>query len=188
MFEKFISVSVKVLPLSKLVKTMEAVAPIFRRACPEPDDRSVNLPNLLSNINVGLEYYATVDVLLSAVINRPMNFRYDTTFALGVYESVFDLENGPGTRWVYGVPDRLLILFARMNALLEEFGSGVDPRVIKELEMEIKGVKAVLVASADPSLAVGRLVVQECWRQAAYIYLYMVRPCARSFRDSDRSE
>ncbi|KDN33082.1 hypothetical protein RSAG8_13829, partial [Rhizoctonia solani AG-8 WAC10335] len=81
--------------------------------------------------------------------------------------------NGPGTRWVYGVPDRLIILFARMNALLEEFGSGVDPRVIRELEAEIKEVKAIVMVSTDPSLAVGRLVVQECWRQAGYMYLYM---------------
>ncbi|KAH7345479.1 hypothetical protein B0J17DRAFT_640023 [Rhizoctonia solani] len=128
---------------------------------------------MLSNINVGLEYYATLDVLLSASISRPMNFRYDTTYALGVYASVFDLENGPGTRWVYGVPDRLVIIFARMNALLEDFGPGVDQEVIRELEAEIQEVRAVVIASADPILAVGRLVVQECWRQAAYIYLYM---------------
>ncbi|CUA75436.1 Protein SIP4 [Saccharomyces cerevisiae S288c] [Rhizoctonia solani] len=170
---EFISVSLKVLPLSKLVKTMQAVAPIFRRGCPDPEDRPVNLPTLLSNINVGLQYYATVDVLLSAVIGRPMNFRYDTTYGFGVYESIFDLENGPGTRWVYGVPDRLIIIFARMNALLEEFGSGVDLRIVRELETEIKETRAIVVASTDPSLAVGRLVVQECWRQAAYIYLYM---------------
>ncbi|CAE6513543.1 unnamed protein product [Rhizoctonia solani] len=170
---ELISVVVKVLPLSKLVKTMETVAPIFRRACTEPGDRPVNLPNLLANINVGLEYYATVDVILSTVIGRPMNFRYDTTYTLGVYESIFDIENGPGTRWVYGVPDRLLIIFARMNALLEEFGSGVDPNVIKELEKEIKEVKAVVLASADTGLAFARSVVQECWRQIAFIYLYM---------------
>ncbi|KAL5641761.1 hypothetical protein ACGC1H_002020 [Rhizoctonia solani] len=167
------STTYEVLPLSKLVKTMQAVAPIFRRGCPDPDDRPVNLPSLLSNINVGLQYYATVDVLLSAVISRPMNFRYDTAYASGVYGSILDLENGPGTRWVYGVPDRLLILFARMNTLLEEFGSGVDPRMIRELETEIKEAKAIVVASTDPSLAIGRLVVQECWRQVAYIYLYM---------------
>ncbi|CAE6398901.1 unnamed protein product [Rhizoctonia solani] len=170
---EFISVAVKVFPLTKVVKAMQVVAPIFRRACPDPDDRPINLPNLLSNINVGIEYFAMLDVLLSAVINRPMNFRYDTTFPVAVYVSVFDIEQGPGTRWVYGVPDRLVILFARMNALLEDYGPDVDLRVIRELEAEIKAVRPIVVASADPSLAVGRLVVQESWRQAAYIYLYM---------------
>ncbi|CAE7183088.1 unnamed protein product [Rhizoctonia solani] len=170
---EFISVALKVFPLSKVVKAMQVVSPIFRRACPDPENIPINLPNLLSNINVGLEYFAMLDVLLSAVINRPMNFRYDTTFVLGVYASVFDLEQGPGTRWVYGVPDRLVITFARMNTLLEDFGPSVDPRVIEELEAEIREVKPIVIASAYPSLAVGRLVVQECWRQAAYIYLYM---------------
>ncbi|KAL5641767.1 hypothetical protein ACGC1H_002023 [Rhizoctonia solani] len=170
---EFISVAVKVFPLNKVVKAMQVVAPIFRRSCPDPMDRPINLPNLLSNINVSIEYFAMLDVLLNAVINRPMNFRYDTSFAVGVYASVFDLEQGPGPRWCYGVPDRLVILFARINALLEDFGSGVDMRVVRELEAEIKAVKPIVVASADPSLAVGRLVVQESWRQAAYIYLYM---------------
>ncbi|KAL5641768.1 hypothetical protein ACGC1H_002023 [Rhizoctonia solani] len=173
---EFISVAVKVFPLNKVVKAMQVVAPIFRRSCPDPMDRPINLPNLLSNINVSIEYFAMLDVLLNAVINRPMNFRYDTSFAVGVYASVFDLEQGPGPRWCYGVPDRLVILFARINALLEDFGSGVDMRVVRELEAEIKAVKPIVVASADPSLAVGRLVVQESWRQAAYIYLYMVGP------------
>ncbi|KAL5641786.1 hypothetical protein ACGC1H_002027 [Rhizoctonia solani] len=170
---EFISMTLKVYPLSKGVKAMQVVAPVFRRGCPDPEDRPVNLPNLLSAINLPLlRYFAMMDVLVSVVINRPMNFRYDTTYHLGV-ASAFEPENGWNMCWIYGVPDRLIIIFARMNALLEDFGPGVDPSVIKELEAEIKEVKSVAVPSADPSLAVGRLVVQECWRQVAYIYLYM---------------
>ncbi|CAE6447635.1 unnamed protein product [Rhizoctonia solani] len=170
-YEFISTVSVKVFPLSKVVRAMQVVAPILRRGCPDP--MPINLPNLLSNINVGIEYFAMLDVLLNAVISRPMNFRYDTSFVPGVYGSVFDLEQGPGPRWCYGVPDRLVIIFARVNALLEDFGLGEDMRVVRELEEEIKEVKPIVVASADPSLAVGRLAVQESWRQAAYIYLYM---------------
>ncbi|CAE6498290.1 unnamed protein product [Rhizoctonia solani] len=170
---EFIAISLKVFPLSSVVNSMQAVAPLFRRACPDPDDRLVNLPSLLSNINIGLEYYATLDIVLGAIINRPMNFRYDTTFPPGVHESIFNIENGPGLRWTNGIPDRLVITLARINTLLEDFGSVVDPSVIKELELEIKGFKSFAVASADPSLVTGRLVVQESWRQAAYIYLYM---------------
>ncbi|KEP48677.1 fungal-specific transcription factor domain protein [Rhizoctonia solani 123E] len=170
---EFIAISLKVFPLAMVVKTMQAVAPLFRRACPDPDDRQVNLPNLLSNINIGLEYYATLDIVLGAIIHRPMNFRYDTTFPPGVHESIFNIENGPGLRWTNGIPDRLVITLARMNALLEDFGSAVDREVIQELELEIEGFKTFAVASADPDLAAARLVVQESWRQAAYIYLYM---------------
>ncbi|CAE6406633.1 unnamed protein product [Rhizoctonia solani] len=170
---EFIAISLKVFPLAMVVKAMQAVAPLFRRACPDPDDRQVNLPSLLSNINIGLEYYATLDIVLGAIINRPMNFRYDTTFPPGVHEAIFNIENGPGLRWTNGIPDRLVITLARMNALLEDFGSVVDREVIKELELEIKGFKTFAVASADPDLTAARLVVQESWRQAAYIYLYM---------------
>ncbi|CAE6341409.1 unnamed protein product [Rhizoctonia solani] len=180
---EFIAISLKVFPLSMVVKSMEAVAPLFRRACPDPDDRQVNLPSLLSNINIGLEYYATLDIVLGAIISRPMNFRYDTTFPRGVHESIFNIENGPGLRWTNGIPDRLVITLARMNALLEDFGSTVDRSVIKELELEIEGFKTFAVASADPNLAAARLVVQESWRQAAYIYLYMGL-CGADSRDA----
>ncbi|CAE6413693.1 unnamed protein product [Rhizoctonia solani] len=167
------AISLKVLSLSNIIKLMKAIAPIFRRACPDPEDRQVNLPTLLSNINIPLEHYAILDIVLSAILNRPMYFRYDTTFPTGVYESTFNIENGPGLRWTNGIPDRLVITLARMNALLEEFGPDVDPKILQELEMEIKGFKSVIIASTDPSLAAGRLVVQESWRQAAFIYLYM---------------
>ncbi|EUC58961.1 fungal zn(2)-cys(6) binuclear cluster domain protein, putative, partial [Rhizoctonia solani AG-3 Rhs1AP] len=170
---EFISTTLKVYPLSKGIRAMQVVAPVFRRGCLEPEDRPVNLPNLLSDTNLPLlRYFAMMDVLVSVVINRPMNFRYDTTFDPEV-ASAFEPENGWNMCWLYGVPDRLIIIFARMNALLEDFGPGVDPRVIKGLEAEINEVKSVTVASADSSLAFGRLVVQECWRQVAYIYLYM---------------
>ncbi|KAL5641764.1 hypothetical protein ACGC1H_002022 [Rhizoctonia solani] len=171
---EFIILALKVYPLSKVVKAMQVVAPVFRRSCPDPEDRLVNLPNLWMDLSLSLlRYFAMMDVLVSVVINRPMNFRYDTTYHSGVHASMFETEHGWELRWLYGVSERLIIIFARMNALLEDFGPGVELSVIKELEAEVKGVKSITVASADPSLAVGRLVVQECWRQVAYIYLYM---------------
>ncbi|CAE6359761.1 hypothetical protein BN14_06256 [Rhizoctonia solani AG-1 IB] len=102
-----------------------------------------------------------------------MNFRYDTTTLPEVEEPIFNLTKGLGVRWAYGVPDKLVILLARMNGLLEDFGSNVDPLTIKQLEMEIEAIEAFVVPSADHNLDVGILAVQECWRQAAYIYLYM---------------
>ncbi|KAH7332634.1 hypothetical protein B0J17DRAFT_737137 [Rhizoctonia solani] len=170
---EFIPALLIVSPFPDVAKSMQAVAPIFRHACPDPDDRQVNLPNLLLNINVCIKYYSTLDILLSAVLSRPMYFRYDATFPPGVHESIFNVENGPGLRWKLGIPDRLVITLARMNALFKDFGPGVDSKVIKELELEIKGANSTAVASNDPNLVVARLLVQESWRQAAYIYLYM---------------
>ncbi|KAF8708461.1 hypothetical protein RHS03_04447, partial [Rhizoctonia solani] len=165
---EFISIALKIAPLSKLVKVMQLVAPIFRRACPDSQDRPADLPTLLTQTNINVRYYAMLDVLLGAVINRPMNFRYETAIMPGI-----DIENSPGMRWVYGIPDRLAIILARMNGLLEDFGSNVDHRIIKELEAGISSVETVVSAPDDSNLDFGRLVVQECWRQVAYIYLYM---------------
>ncbi|ELU40842.1 hypothetical protein AG1IA_05130 [Rhizoctonia solani AG-1 IA] len=153
----------------ELVKVIQLVAPIFRRACPDSQDRPANLPALLTQTNINVRYYAMLDVLLGAVINRPMNFRYETAIMPGI-----DIENSPGMRWVYGIPDRLAIILARMNGLLEDFGSNVDHRIIKELEAGISSVETVVSAPDDSNLDFGRLVVQECWRQVAYIYLYML--------------
>ncbi|KAL5632958.1 hypothetical protein ACGC1H_003450 [Rhizoctonia solani] len=181
---EFISVTLKVYPLSKVVKAIQVMAPVFRRGCPDPEDGLVNLPNLLSDVNLAhFRYFAILDILTSMVINRPMNFRYDTTYDSRVHASFFELENALGMCCVYGVPDKLVIMFARMSALLEDFGSGVDPRIIKDLEVEITDIKPIAVASADPRMVVGRLVVQECWRQAAYIYLYMGL-CGADSRDA----
>ncbi|CAE6341428.1 unnamed protein product [Rhizoctonia solani] len=185
---EFIAIALKVFPLSMVVEAMQAVAPLFRRACPGPNDIPVNLPTLLSKINIGLEYYANLDIILGAIISRPMSFRYDTTFPPGIDESIFNIENGPGLRWTNGIPDRLVITLARMNALLEDFGSAVDRSVIKELELEIEGFKTFALASADPDLATARLIVQESWRQAAYIYLYMasLSPSSSLFTKSSK--
>ncbi|CAE6413739.1 unnamed protein product [Rhizoctonia solani] len=170
---ELISVLLVVSPLPDVLKLMQAVAPIFRHGCPDPDDRQVNLPSLLLNINISLKYYATLDIILGAILGRPMYFRYDTTFPAGVHESIFNIENGPGLRWKLGIPDRLVVTLARMNALFEDFGPGVDSKVIQELESEIKGFKSIIIATNQHELGVARLVVQESWRQVAYIYLYM---------------
>ncbi|CAE6468888.1 unnamed protein product [Rhizoctonia solani] len=170
---ELISISCKLLPLSGVLAIMQAGAPIFRRACPDPPEALVHLPSILLHIDVSLRYYATMDVLLSVITNRPMFFRYSVTFTPEVTESMMHIENHLGMQWLYGVPDRLVVTLARMNALREDFGLCVEERYIRELEAEIASFRVVLGRSGDPSFTVARMIVQECWRQAAYIYLYM---------------
>ncbi|KAF8760773.1 hypothetical protein RHS01_01310 [Rhizoctonia solani] len=170
---ELISIACKLLPLSSVLAIMQAGAPIFRRACPDPPEALVHLPSLLLNIDVSLRYYATMDVLFSVITNRPMFFRYDATFTENITESMMYIENHLGLQWLYGVPDRLVVTLARMNALREDLGSYVEDKYIRELEAEIASFRVVLGFSGDPSLTMARMVVQECWRQAAYMYLYM---------------
>ncbi|KAL5641814.1 hypothetical protein ACGC1H_002039 [Rhizoctonia solani] len=170
---ELIFIACKLLPLSSVLAIMQAGAPIFRRACPDHSEALVHLPGLLLHIDVSLRYYATMDVLLSVITNRPMFFRYNVTFTPQVTEPMMHIENHLGLQWLYGVPDRLVVTLARMNAFREDFGLCVDGTFIRELEAEIASFRVVLGLSGDPAFTVARMIVQECWRQAAYIYLYM---------------
>ncbi|CAE6468872.1 unnamed protein product [Rhizoctonia solani] len=170
---EFISSLCKVGSLSGVLNIMQLAAPVFRRACPDSLENLVNLPTLLTTMITPVQYYGSLDVLLSVLTGRPMFFRYSVEFASGVPESLFLLEDGPGIRWVYGVPDRLTLTFAKMNALLEDFGPQLGRELVKELEEEIKRMKPIVGSSTEPLLSVSRMVVQECWFLAALIYLYM---------------
>ncbi|EUC56407.1 fungal zn(2)-cys(6) binuclear cluster domain protein, putative, partial [Rhizoctonia solani AG-3 Rhs1AP] len=58
-------------------------------------------------------------------------------------------------------------------AVLEDYGSCIGRAVGKGLE-EIRSKRAILAAGVKPSLSMGRIVVQESWRLAALIYLFMM--------------
>ncbi|KAG8710738.1 hypothetical protein FRC11_004177, partial [Ceratobasidium sp. 423] len=169
---EFISALCKVGSLSSVLSIMQLAAPVFRRACPDSLERLVNLPTLLTTMVVPLRHYGAFDVLLGVLTGRPMFFRYDVEFTPETPESLFFLEDGPGIRWAYGVPDRLMLTFAKMNALLEDFGSYVGKEVVDGLDEEIKRMKPFVGQSTEP-LSVARVAVQESWLLAALIYLYM---------------
>ncbi|CUA67892.1 hypothetical protein RSOLAG22IIIB_07583 [Rhizoctonia solani] len=114
-----------------------------------------------------------MDTLLSMLTVRPMFFRYTVRFTPEVPESLFDQAEGCTLRHTFGIPDRLIMMFAYMNGLFEDFGSYVPQHMADELEQDIKRMKPVIKVSAEPFLTIGRMVVQQAWFQAALIYLYM---------------
>ncbi|KAF8675707.1 hypothetical protein RHS04_06601 [Rhizoctonia solani] len=162
-------------PLSSVIRLLEDTAPVFRAACPDPPTQLVNLPDLLLGPWVHLRYFAVTDVTLSITTGRPMFFRYDIEFSLELCERMVQRKVNFGLTWMHGMPDQLVVLFAWMNSLREEaqIGTPIRTEVITRIEQDIKRLKIVPSKAADPMLKVGRFVVQECWRQAAYIYLYM---------------
>ncbi|ELU36638.1 fungal zn(2)-Cys(6) binuclear cluster domain-containing protein [Rhizoctonia solani AG-1 IA] len=169
--------------LSDILNAMQHAAPVFRRACSDSPEKLVNLPLLLTTVDISLQSYATHDILFSMLTHRPMFFRYDLSHPAHVSESLFNAEDGPGLRWLYGVPDWLMVILARMNTLLEDYGSCVDPGIAKELEEEIRSERTIVAASVDPSMSMGRIVVQESWRLAALIYLFMAL-CGADSKDA----
>ncbi|GAB1526370.1 hypothetical protein RhiTH_009537 [Rhizoctonia solani] len=173
----------KIGTLSDILNAMQHAAPVFRRACSDSPEKLVNLPLLLTTVDISLQSYATHDILFSMLTHRPMFFRYDLSHPAHVSESLFNAEDGPGLRWLYGVPDWLMVILARMNTLLEDYGSCVDPGIAKELEEEIRSERTIVAASVDPSMSMGRIVVQESWRLAALIYLFMAL-CGADSKDA----
>ncbi|CAE6443290.1 unnamed protein product [Rhizoctonia solani] len=165
----------KIGTLSDMLNAMQHAAPVFRRACSDSPEKLVNLPLLLTTVDISLQSYATHDILLSMLTHRPMFFRYDLLLPAHISELIFNAEDGPGLRWLYGVPDWLMVILARMNTLLEDYGSCLDPGIAKGLEEEIRSKRTIVAGSVDPSMSMGRIVVQESWRLAALIYLFMVR-------------
>ncbi|KAH7339149.1 hypothetical protein B0J17DRAFT_659978 [Rhizoctonia solani] len=170
---EFISAQCIVRSLSSVISIMQLAAPVFRRACPHSLEGLINLPSLFKTMIVNLQYYSTLDVLLGVLTGRPMFFRYDVEFPPEAPETLFLHEDAPGTRWLYGVPDRLLLAFAQMNGLFEDYGPNVGKEVTDKLELDIKQMKPIVGSSTEPILSVGRTVVQECWFLAALIYLHM---------------
>ncbi|KAH7345473.1 hypothetical protein B0J17DRAFT_640008 [Rhizoctonia solani] len=171
---EFISIMIKICSLASVLNIMNLYAPVFRRACPESSEELVNLPRALAAPEIHLKLFAILDIVLGVVTNRPMFFRYNLKFPSSYEEELLNSENSPGLRWLYGVPDRLVVTLAKMNTLLEDFGSHVDRETVQALEKEIEICKpAVVSVGMDPVLKLGRIVVQECWRLVAFIYLYM---------------
>ncbi|CEL61362.1 hypothetical protein RSOLAG1IB_09965 [Rhizoctonia solani AG-1 IB] len=161
--------------LANVLSTMHLYAPIFRRACQESSHELVNFPRLLLTPNINLPCYALVDILQSFLTGRPMFFRYDLNFSLPQIEEVIKLDQGVGLRWLYGIPSQIILILARINTILEDHGSTIDEEQVRELGEDIGACASFLPSSinADPTLNMGRLMVQESWKLVAYVYLYM---------------
>ncbi|CAE6451375.1 unnamed protein product [Rhizoctonia solani] len=167
-------------PITQAERLRRAIAPIFRALYPGPLGAPINLRSLMSQPLFCLRYYAYLDIISSSLVGFSMMFRYDTTSPSDetIYE--FQAENSP--QWLFGVPDRLIVLFARINTIRED-GSIPSTDIVREIEQDIREFRPFQSVSTDSYLVVTRLVVQECWRQIAYVYLYMAL-CGESAQGS----
>ncbi|CAE6503044.1 unnamed protein product [Rhizoctonia solani] len=176
-------------PLPIVLALLQATAPVFRRACPEPPEQLVNLPRMLIEPGLYRRYFAVMDVGLSVTTNRPQLFRYDVSHTADVQERMIrsDYATDYGLEWLHGIPDRFIIMFAWINGLREDFyGREVDLDIVARVEEQIRnervGQNLHTVNDSDPVFRVRRLVIQEVWRQVVYIFLYMAL-CGASASD-----
>ncbi|CCO34500.1 26S proteasome regulatory subunit rpn2 [Rhizoctonia solani AG-1 IB] len=154
--------------LKTTLELMAETAPLFRSACPESPHELIDLPSKLTHPDVSLRHFVTIDVVLSITVLRPMHFRYNTHL-----EKDFRDREDWGLLWLNGVPGELILIMARINMFLTDYWANVDRQIITEIEQQLKEFKSSPGKSPDAYLMVARLAVQECWRLAVLIYLYM---------------
>ncbi|KAG8781105.1 hypothetical protein FRC12_022214 [Ceratobasidium sp. 428] len=165
--------------LAHTIRLHKSAALVYRYTCPEPPGMPIHLPAKLLQSDSRHRGFPAMDILLSLSTCQPMLFRYDVT----PLSEPFELDShSPGIQWMHGIPDQFLIMLARMNMLREDSAPNIDPDIISDLETQISSFEPAFDRSTDSYLAIARLTVQETWRQATYIYLYMGL-CGANSRD-----
>ncbi|CAE6482001.1 unnamed protein product [Rhizoctonia solani] len=157
--------------MSTIIRLMDAAAPVFRRACPEPLDQYVNLPRAVLSPSINIRHFATTDVIMSITTGRPLLFRYDVTYSPDILEQFQD--GRYGMQWLHGIADQYIVMLARINVLFEEFGASASPRYIAEIEDQIREVATFTERSSDPVVMIWKFAVRECWKLTMFVYLYM---------------
>ncbi|KAF8688680.1 hypothetical protein RHS03_09635, partial [Rhizoctonia solani] len=159
--------------LSSALMLMEASAPVFRRACPEPSGEPVNLPRVLAS-GINLRHFATNDIVLSITTGRPTIMRYDVTYPSDILPQITDKHYG--LRWLHGISDQYIILLARINILSEDpdLQSSGSQDIVNEIASEIEDAWGHCESSDDSLFTIWKYIIKECWRIAMHVYLYMV--------------
>ncbi|CAE6413799.1 unnamed protein product [Rhizoctonia solani] len=153
------------------LELMREAAPLFHWACPDSPSRQIHLQTLFLQPTGYIRDYVAMDIFWSVLSSRPMIIQYDTTIDPELGLSVMNLSDDTGIQWTRGIPDQVTLVFARINALR---GTSIwDLGFFTELETTLRDFVPIATVASEPNLVIGKTAVQECWRQTAYIYLYM---------------
>ncbi|QRV82523.1 Fungal specific transcription factor domain [Ceratobasidium sp. AG-Ba] len=120
------------------------------------------------------------DLIAAVTFARPSLALYDThPMSTNVPRQILETERSSALESVYGCTIPMIILFAKINALR----AGVERwnQDWRQLEVEVMGWTFIADHVDDSIGRIMRLAIQESWRQAILIYLYMVSCCGRQF-------
>ncbi|CAE6498933.1 unnamed protein product, partial [Rhizoctonia solani] len=106
-----------------------------------------------------------VDNIAAMVLGTSTFLPYDTTAT--AHRSQFGME------WIWGCPEEFIIQCARINMIRSSEEGQRNSGQWKNIESEIIEWEPVVEQSNDSRDTVARLAVQESWRHAMLIYLYM---------------
>lgn len=111
---------------------------------------------------------------------------FDTILALAFalppvvdYETSLDRVEGRlfgfTLEWVYGCPGTIILMLARISsARAARLGGGLVGEEWEEVEKALVRWRPIVEQVGESADHISRLAIQESWRQATYIYLYMV--------------
>ncbi|QRV90495.1 Fungal specific transcription factor domain [Ceratobasidium sp. AG-Ba] len=159
-------------PLSDAIQLIEASAPVYRHARPEPLGQPVNLRLCLLHPDIFIRFFPAMDILFSLRTGRPMCLKY-TIEDLPEPQENPSGDDDTGLHWMYGIPDQILILLAKINMLREEFGTDVDQSIIDSLRAQVERFKPITSTSENPLTNIMGTTIQESWRHVMYIFISM---------------
>ncbi|KAH7345509.1 hypothetical protein B0J17DRAFT_42194 [Rhizoctonia solani] len=160
-------------PLSAAMTLRQEAASIFRQLCHEPSGVPIALNSLLQHPLSWAGRYAHTDIVFSIVTDMPTLLRYKVNLPDSQPSNSDPSTQSDGIiQWIYGIPNQLILLLAKMKTMRQD---GLRPNqvTVASLERGIRDLRQYNGSSSERFLAIIRFVVQECWRQAAYVYLYM---------------
>ncbi|QRW20801.1 Fungal specific transcription factor domain [Rhizoctonia solani] len=149
------------------------IAPVFGHACPDPLGQPVYLPGILNSPAFSCLCFISMDISTSVIYGLPMLCKYDAGFSLKLCDEIYQRQQNYGFQWLHGIPDQFILLLTWVNNLYEYRGTAIEPSLLRRIEDDLSKIRIPPVESVDPALRIERKAVQEGWRQAAYIYLYM---------------
>ncbi|CAE7234314.1 unnamed protein product [Rhizoctonia solani] len=164
------SLQVATQSISACLQSLDYAAAVFRRACSEP----VNLADIVLQSDLNLRHFSIVDIIQSVTTGLPTYIQYEVPFSLELCERIYRVQNSIGLQWLHGFPDQFILLFAWIISLCKTPEAGNNMAVVAWIETNLPRIRIAIDESGDPLLRIGRMVVQECWRFAVLIYLYMV--------------
>jgi hypothetical protein len=171
-------------------KTLRQIAPIFMQAAyadstlwPKQGGISgVSLQGALELPRVELAKFAVVDVIMSMLFGFTHLIPWNTVLLTDMPQARF-------TEWVPGCPPEFIIAFAKVNIWRTQNTYPCNMDQWRQIEADINAWRPCYAMDypSESLKVVTRLAVQEAFRHAALIYLYMVRDSS-CFRASDLLE
>ncbi|KAG9109959.1 hypothetical protein FRC07_008243 [Ceratobasidium sp. 392] len=135
-------------------------------------DKALDLMDMGGEETLDVRIVAWCDILGSMAASRPTLLNYKQDFDL-VQHYGNHSSHDAGLEWIFGCPDVLAVILARISCLRHASPSRADNMAQAwQIEEAIRSWNALPRVSKRSSQTVARLGVQEIWRHTALLYLH----------------